>query len=205
VFEKNLDPVRILRELSVDRAAPIEPGKTLLFIDEIQACTPAITALRYFYEEIPNLHVIGAGSLLEFAIEEIGLPVGRVQTLTMYPLSFAEYLAASGNGLLLEAICEKTNFSPPIHQKAIDLLGEYFVIGGLPEVVANWIAEKQPLSARDKLTTIVNSYRQDFEKYAKKHSSNTSMYCFSTFPCSLGKSSNTKALLATEKENLHRV
>src|ERR1700733_1322475 len=88
VFEQNLDPMRILRDLSADRGAPIRPGETLLFIDEIQAYPQAITVLRYFYEEVHDLHVIGAGSLLEFAIEQVGVPVGRVQTLTVYPMSF---------------------------------------------------------------------------------------------------------------------
>ena len=168
VFGKNLDPARILRELSVDRGALIRPGETLLFIDEIQACPQAITALRYFYEEMPQLHVIGAGSLLEFALEEVGIPVGRVQTLTVFPMSFAEFLVARGNSLMLAAICENAPFSKIMCDKGVQLLSEYFTIGGLPEVVANWVSKEQPLEVKDKLSTIVNTYRQDFEKYAKK-------------------------------------
>lgn len=168
VFEKNLDPVRILRELSVDRGSPIHPGETLLFLDEIQVCPQAFLALRYFYEEMPQLHVIGAGSLLEFAIEQVGLPVGRVQTLTVYPLSFAEFLVARGHSLMVTAICEKAPFSKVIHDKATQLLSEYFAIGGLPEVVADWVANEQPLQIKDKLDTLITTYRQDFEKYAKK-------------------------------------
>lgn len=168
VFQMNLDPSRILRELSLDRNAPILPGKTLLFIDEIQACPQAILALRYFYEEMPNLHVIGAGSLLEFALEEVGLPVGRVQTLTVYPMSFAEYLLACKEQMILEAILDKTLFSEIIHQKILRLLSEYFVIGGLPEVVASWVEDQNPLEVKGKLATLVSTYRQDFEKYAKK-------------------------------------
>jgi predicted AAA+ superfamily ATPase len=168
VFERNLDPIRILRDLSVDRGKPIRPGETLLFFDEIQACTQALASLRYFYEEIPELHMIGAGSLLEFAIEKIGLPVGRVQTLTVFPLSFAEFLIAKGQALLLEAICEQTTFPKALQDNATRLLSEYFVIGGLPEVVANWVSKELPLETKDKLSTLVNTYRQDFEKYAKK-------------------------------------
>ncbi len=168
VFKKNLDPKRIIQELSVDRGLPIHPGKTLLFLDEVQVCPEAILALRYFYEEMPELHVIGAGSLLEFAIEQVGLPVGRVQTLTVYPLSFAEFLVAKGQGLLLEAICNKTVFSKVIHDRAINLLSEYFAIGGFPEVVANWVSNGRSLEVKEKLETIINAYRQDFEKYAKK-------------------------------------
>ncbi|MBI5345882.1 MAG: ATP-binding protein [Chlamydiae bacterium] len=168
VFEKNLDPVRILRELSVDRGAPIQPGKTLLFIDEIQGCPQALLALRYFYEDMPKLHVIAAGSLLEFAIEQVGIPVGRVQSLTLFPMSFAEFLVAKKHTMMLEAICQKAPFSKVIHDKAIQLLSEYFVIGGLPEVVSNWVDNENPLEVKDKLSTIINTYKQDFEKYAKK-------------------------------------
>ena len=118
IFDPNLDPKRILRELSVYRGAPIDISKTLLFLDEIQVCPQAILALRYFYEEMPELHVIGAGSLLEFAIEQVGIPVGRVQTLSMFPLSFVEFLLAKGEKLLLEGICDQAPFSQIIHNKA---------------------------------------------------------------------------------------
>ena len=168
IFEQNLDPVRILRNLSADRGQPIVPGQTLLFLDEIQLCPQAILALRYFYEEMPELHVIGAGSLLEFAIEQVGLPVGRVQTLSVYPLSFAEFLVAKGQHLLLEAMCEKAAFPAVLHEKLMKLLGEYFIVGGLPEVVSSWANTEQILDVKDKLTTIVQTYREDFDKYAKK-------------------------------------
>ena len=168
VFERNLDPARILRDLSVDRGTPILPHQTLLFFDEIQACPQAILSLRYFYEEIPDLHVVAAGSLLEFALEHIGLPVGRVQTMTMYPLSFAEFLVARGQSLLLKALCEPQPLSEIVQEIAVKFLSEYFVVGGLPEVVANWVAHEHPLEIKDTLNTIVNAYRQDFEKYARK-------------------------------------
>ncbi len=169
IFEQNLDPVRILKELSIDRGEAIVPGKTLFFLDEIQSCPQAILSLRYFYEEMKELHVIGAGSLLEFAIEKVGVPVGRVQTLTIYPMSFAEFLVAQGNHLMLNALCEQTSFSEIIHEKFLKLLAEYFVIGGFPEVVSSWINTQQISEVKDKLSTIVQTYRQDFEKYAKKN------------------------------------
>jgi len=168
IFERNLDPARILRDLSVDRGAPIRPGETLLFFDEIQVCPLAMQSLRYFYEEMKELHIIGAGSLLEFAIEQIGLPVGRVQTLTVFPMSFAEFLVAKGQKLLLEAISEQTLLPEAIQENTIRLLSEYFVIGGLPEIVASWTSSELPLEVSDKLSAIVSTYRQDFEKYAKK-------------------------------------
>lgn len=187
IFMTNLDPVRILRDLSVDRGKSIQPGETLLFIDEIQVCPQAILSLRYFYEELHDLHVIAAGSLLEFAIEEIGLPVGRVQTLTVYPMSFAEFLVAKGQTLLLEAICEQATFSKPVKDKAIQSLSEYFVTGGLPEVVANWVSNGQPLEVNDLLSTMVTTYRQDFEKYAKKTQLKYLNLLLQHIPLQLGK------------------
>lgn len=168
IFDRNLDPIRILRDLSIDRGAAILPGKALLFFDEIQACPQAMVSLRYFYEELKEMHIIGAGSLLEFAIEQIGLPVGRVQTLTVFPMSFSEFLAAKNHIFLLEAICEKKPLSKVAHDTAVRLLSEYFALGGLPEVVANWVANEQPLEVNDKLSAILDAYKQDFEKYAKK-------------------------------------
>lgn len=168
IFERNLDPVRILRDLSIDRGASISPGETLLFFDEIQSCPQAMLSLRYFYEEMKEIHIIGAGSLLEFAIEQIGLPVGRVQTLTVFPMSFAEFLVAKNQTFLLEAICEQAPLSKTTHDTAVRLLSEYFVIGGLPEIVANWVSNEQPLEVKDKLSAILDAYSQDFEKYAKK-------------------------------------
>lgn len=88
IFEQNLDPQRISREIALLQKAKIEPGKTLLFFDEIQACPRAIISLRYFYEKMPELHVVAAGSLLEFAHELVGIPVGRVQSLYIHPMTY---------------------------------------------------------------------------------------------------------------------
>jgi len=187
IFERNLDPIRILRDLSVDRGAPIRPGETLLFFDEIQVCPQAMLSLRYFYEEMQELHIIGAGSLLEFAIEQVGLPVGRVQTLSVFPMSFAEFLVAKGQKLLLEAICEPTALAKIIQDNAIRFLSEYFVIGGLPEIVANWVSFELPLEVKDKLSTIVNAYRQDFEKYAKKNQLKYLNLLLQHIPLQIGK------------------
>ena len=88
IFEKDLNPERIVRELSLLTGKTIIPGETLLFIDEIQVIPQAILALRYFYEKIPQLHVIAAGSLLEFALEKVGVPVGRIESVYMYPMTW---------------------------------------------------------------------------------------------------------------------
>ena len=100
-FSGNLDPKEILRSLEIS-VGKIIPGKTLLFFDEIQSCPRAIMALRYFYEKMPELHVVAAGSLLEFASGDISFPVGRVQYLHVFPMTFYEYLLAVGNEPMAE-------------------------------------------------------------------------------------------------------
>ena len=104
IFEKNLDPQVIIRNISILTDKPIIPGETLLFLDEIQIVPNAIIALRYFYEMMPELHVIAAGSLLDFAIKTVGMPVGRVSSFYMYPLSFIEFLSAIGSHGVIEEI-----------------------------------------------------------------------------------------------------
>lgn len=92
IFEYDLEPRRIIREIFLALNIKIEGGKTLLFLDEVQEAPKVIIALRYFYEELPELHVIAAGSLVDFAIEQVGVPVGRISFLYMYPMSFIEFL-----------------------------------------------------------------------------------------------------------------
>ena len=172
IFEKDLVSDRIMLELSLITGKRITPGKTLLFLDEIQAAPLAITALRYFYEEIPKLHVIAAGSLLDFTLEEVGFPVGRVNSLYMYPLSWLEFLLAKGEDPLFDYLRERTLANPTseaIHEKLLGLLGEYFAIGGMPEVVLNWVNTKNPHQCFKIQQDLVDAYRQDFQKYAKKH------------------------------------
>ncbi len=126
-FHYDLDANRIIRDLSLVTGEKIIPGETLLFIDEIQEEPKAVTALRYFYEMIPQLHVIAAGSLLEFELDQVGMPVGRVSSLYLYPLSFMEYLEAKNQELLMETILEPGQVKPGseiVHEKLMRLLGE---------------------------------------------------------------------------------
>jgi len=172
VFEHGLDPRKICRDLSIALNTKIEPGKTLLFIDEIQEEPQAITALRYFYEEMPELHVIAAGSLVDFAIDQIGIPVGRVEFFYMYPMSFMEYLVARQcQSLVIEIINHdpREPLNEAIHDKALRLLGEYLAIGGMPAVVKEWIAHEDIELCGSILKNIKNAYEQDFAKYSKKH------------------------------------
>ncbi len=150
LFDKDLQPERLIRELSLFVGKQIIPGKTLLFFDEIQAAPKVLSALRYFYELMPSLHVIAAGSLLDFTTEELGIPVGRVMSLYMYPMSFIEFLYALKQELLVEEILKHTTEMPlsePIHQKLLSFLGEYLAIGGMPEIVKTWQEKKIYLPA----------------------------------------------------------
>lgn len=170
LFDYDLNPKRVLSDLIATLRKPIDPKNTLLFIDEIQAAPNALIALRYFYEEMPDMHVIAAGSLLDFAIQEVGVPVGRVSFLYVYPLSFLEFLWAMGYEKAAQEMLhssEKNPMSPVIHTMLLQLIGKYMAVGGMPEAVKSW-RDKQNLTECSKIhANIIDSYRQDFNKYAK--------------------------------------
>lgn len=169
IFEKNLSVFEICEQLSVLTNTPIVAGETLLFLDEIQACIPAISMLRYFYEKMPDLHVIAAGSLLEFALAEIpSFGVGRVRSLFMYPLSFSEFLIAQGEHLLLEQLNKANASNPlsePIHKKLINLHKKFLIIGGMPEAVRVYVNSKDLLEVQRVLNDVLISVQADFTKY----------------------------------------
>ena len=171
IFAGSLDPQRLVRDIKIATQQEIYPGATLVFFDEIQLVPQALTALRYFYEKRPDLHIIAAGSLLEFAIEEVGIPVGRVESLYLYPMNFAEFLEARGHKKLHELLAHHLG-SDPIsdfaHKKLLALLSEYFAVGGMPEAVRVWSETQDLLSVARIHSTLVENYRQDFPKYARR-------------------------------------
>lgn len=172
IIEKDLDPHRIVRQLSELLQTKITPGTTLLFFDEIQQVPKAITALRYFYEIMPELHVAAAGSLLDFAIEQVGMPVGRVSSLCMYPLSFFEFLVALGHQEWARLITQHTATDPisdPVHEKLLNILGAYLAIGGMPEAVNEWVKTTTSWSSKKVHADLLYAYQQDFGKYATKY------------------------------------
>jgi len=169
----SLEPAKIIASLAVLRQQPITPGKTLLFIDEIQECPKAILALRYFKEKMPELHVIAAGSLLEFVLnqEDFRMPVGRVESLYMYPCSFKEFLLASGEQLALDYLARVTldeGIDSAIHEKLLTRLREYFIVGGMPEILSHFVAQQDYLRVQALQGMLRENYRQDFGKYAAK-------------------------------------
>ena len=172
IVEKDLNPNRMISQLSELLQKEINIGSTLLFFDEIQNVPSAITALRYFYEQIPDLHVISAGSLLDFTIEQVGIPVGRVSSLYMYPMSFMEFLVASENIKWAKMILNHSTdieMLEPVHEKLLELVGEYLAIGGMPEAVKEWFATKVSRSVKIVHSDLLDTYQQDFGKYATKH------------------------------------
>ncbi len=138
---------------------------TLLFIDEIQEQPKAIQLLRYFYEEVPELHVIAAGSLLEFALKDVqSFPVGRVEFLYLYPFNFIEYLEAVGHNTSQEQL-KNIPIKPVAHKTLLDLFNQYTIIGGMPEVVGQFIKSKSVADLSSIYESIWSSYISDSEKY----------------------------------------
>lgn len=197
VFRPNLDPNRILRDLRLMTGKRLEQGSSLLFIDEIQQQPLAISALRYFHEQMPELHVIAAGSLLEFAIEDVGLPVGRVASLHMYPMSFLEFLVARGEQPLAGHLMDAPPLIPisdSVHERLLRLAGEFLVLGGLPEVIGTWIKHEDLNRCGEILDMIATSYRQDFAKYAKRHQVKYVDLVFNEIPSMTGRKFKYNAL-----------
>jgi len=167
-FDGNLDPKTILPYLELETERII-PGKTLLFFDEIQACPRAIMALRYFYEQMPELHIIAAGSMLEFAFGDISIPVGRVQYLYMHPMNFHEYLLAIGKEHMAEfALKSPVNIDEKIQKMILHELRNYFFIGGMPECVKTYRDSGSMLETFNVQSEIIASYLDDFSKYSPR-------------------------------------
>lgn len=190
IFTDDLNPDAIVLKLSLALDCEITEKKTLLFLDEVQFCPQAITSLRYFYEKMPNLHVVAAGSLLDFSLEEIGIPVGRVRSIYMYPFSFKEFLIASGNEKLIEFVL---NHSPKktldiiFHNKLTSLLNEYMAVGGMPEAVQMWLTTKELKQVKQVHNDLIDTFRQDFMKYSSSNKIHHVEKVFNSVPFLLGK------------------
>jgi len=172
LFESDLFPRELCDNLAVMYNIPVVAGKTLLFLDEIQACIPAISSLRFFYEKLPDLHVIAAGSLLEFALRELpSFGVGRVRTLFVYPFSFAEFLNACGEKILLSAKYNATIEKPlheAVHSKLLKYLKQFLVLGGMPEAVSKYVQGMNLQACQRVLDDLIISLKADFTKYKKR-------------------------------------
>lgn len=168
-FKGDLDVKLIVSKLSNFLRIPIRPGETLLFLDEIQACPEAIMALRFFKEDYPELHVIAAGSLLEFALQELPtFGVGRIHSLFMYPMTFDEFLSAMNMDGVLE-MRRAADYDHPLDEVFHDMLVEqfriYLMVGGMPEAVVTWKETSDFLQCQRIHKDIVLTYEDDFNKY----------------------------------------
>jgi len=167
-----LIPDEIKEKISLFTSQRVIPGKTLIFLDEIQECPNAIVSLRYFYEELPGIHVIGAGSLLEFVLssENFRMPVGRIQYLYLYPLSFGEFLDAMGETELRSHILKFSNLEKlpeGLHAKLNEYVRKYFMIGGMPAVVKEYVLTRNIVKYQRIQRSILDTYIDDFAKYSR--------------------------------------
>lgn len=172
LFTENIDVKLTCSKLSAILAIPIEAGNTLLFIDEIQVSKQAIMYLRYFKEEYPELHVVAAGSLLEFTLEELSsFGVGRIRSLYMYPFSFDEFLSAQGLQLQVDFKRKANPGEPlplPLHNSLCEQLRTFILVGGMPAAVAEWVKRHDYLRCNRIHGDILNTYMDDFSKYKRR-------------------------------------
>ena len=169
IFEINNSANDILTAIYLFKNKLRKNGRTLLFIDEIQNSPKAVALLRYFYEDIPDLHVIAAGSLLETLINrKISFPVGRVEYLAMRPCSFSEFLCAMGENQLRDSLLA-IDLPTAIHSHVMKLFNEYALIGGMPEAVALYAEKRDWVALRRIYDTVIAGYMDDTEKYAKNN------------------------------------
>ncbi|HHV03315.1 MAG: AAA family ATPase [Bacteroidales bacterium] len=170
VFEKTKDIERILKELALFTNVPIEPGKTLLIFDEIQDCEGALNSLKYFCEEAPQYHIIAAGSLLGVAVrrKKMSVPVGKVQLIEVYPVTFKEFLRASDPQTFtyLDSIKQSAPLPEIIFHKLAVEYKRYLVCGGMPEAVTALLGNEGMQSVENVLQNILDLYTLDFSKYA---------------------------------------
>lgn len=191
VFERDLLPERIIRELSVLMETTIEPETTLLFFDEIQACERALTSLKYFAENAPNYPIIAAGSLLGIAInrEKHSFPVGKVTLRILYPLDFEEFLWAIGQENATQIIreCFETNMTCSLHTHFLDLFKLYLCLGGMPQVIKTYLQDKNFEEVALVQRFIVDSYIADMAKYSQPVDTVKIMAAYNSIPAQLAK------------------
>ncbi len=169
VLEQDYDIKRIIENISIETNVEIDPLNTLIIFDEIQECPKAIECLKYFCENAREYNIIAAGSLLGvFLHNNISFPVGKVDELSLYPMNFFEFVEACGEDKLYHALCEKkVNIINDFKDKYIRLLKDYYYVGGMPEIVENFVNNKNYEIVRDKQNIIINQYIKDFSKHIK--------------------------------------
>lgn len=169
LFEQTLSPTELLPFLRAETGVDIQPNDTLIIFDEVQAVPNAITSLKYFCEEAPEYSIVAAGSTLGITLHDSGsFPVGKVDFMTLHPMSFEEFLSACGEKELRTLIDQANDYSQlePFHNRLDAYLRQYFYVGGMPEAVKSYIANQSYDDARAIQLSILESYNQDFSKHA---------------------------------------
>ena len=193
------DPARILSTLTLLTGQTITPGTSLLFLDEIQAAPEALAALRYFHEEKPELHVAAAGSLMEFALADtqFSMPVGRVEYMHLGPMDFEDFLAAMGHPELASHLrgfslsdLDEDAIPRPVHRKYLDLLRQYWVVGGLPEAISGYVQSGDFTRVSRVQQSVVATYRDDFNKYSHGSLKGRIQMVFNKLPGMVGRKFN---------------
>jgi len=191
IFEQNLEPQRIIREISVQTGETIFPHETLLFFDEIQSCPSALNSLKYFFEQLPDYHIVAAGSLLGVALNREGFsfPVGKVMQMRMYPLDFEEFLWAldqrEATKMIRECFAENSQcFS---HNKLMDYYLLYLQTGGMPQVVHHYIEHREFAFTRALQQNIITNYIADMGKYSTPALTSKTIATFQSVPSQLAK------------------
>lgn len=191
LFSSN-DPKEIIMNISAFIGYKIEPSQTILFLDEIQAAPNLLEKLRWFAEDMPELPVVAAGSLLDFALakHEFSMPVGRIGYMYLEPLSFEEFLdAIDQNGLrrYLENYHLNLNIPEAIHSQLIKIIKEYLIVGGMPAAVSSWVTEKIPDAVNQIHFDLLATYRDDFSKYSGRLATDRLEDIMNSIPRQLGK------------------
>lgn len=202
LFENTKDPVRILEHLAFIYGKAIIPGRTLIVFDEIQECPNALNSLKYFEEEANDYHIISAGSLLGIRLSHTSFPVGKVDFLDMYPMTFTEFLEADGCRNLVEymdSIEEFENIPNVFFDRLSEKLKAYFIIGGMPEVVNSWVNEKDMEKVNKIQDNILRAYESDFSKHTSNIEANRISIVWNSVPGQISKE-NKKFLYQAAKE-----
>lgn len=201
LFETDFDVRRIIPAIDAATHQTCKPGKTLIFLDEIQEATNGITALKYFYENAPEYHIIAAGSLLGLELhKQTSFPVGKVQFMTLYPMSFLEFLDALGENALTGFIDKKDWDNINLFSaKLKDLLKQYYYVGGMPEAVLAFSETRDWREVREIQNEILESYDRDFSKHAPEDIVPRIRQLWNSLPAQLSKE-NRKFLYGVVRE-----
>ena len=200
-FDDGYDVSRILRMVQAETGERVVPGETLVIFDEIQECPKALTSLKYFCEDLPELAVAAAGSLLGISMHEgTGYPVGKVDTLDLYPLSFREFLDATGNAHLRQIVDEgDAEFIGALRTKFEPLLRQYYFVGGMPEVVASFLSAGDFAEARNVQRSILQGYERDISKHLSAAETEHALAVWGSIPAHLAQE-NKKFVFGHIKE-----